>query len=217
MNDKYNMSKEQNLFLAKRNIIDSIWKSARLEGISVTFPETQAIYDGGNVAHLNIDEIQLINNLKHAWKFIFASLDNKLDLNFVCSVNSLVGNNLIESPGKMRIYNVNMGGTEWKPKLPEQQDIENIIKDFENSTCKTEGILTMMCKLMKLQYFNDGNKRTSMLIANFELIKNGKGILSISEQNRVEFGNKLISYYEDETKLEDLTMWLYDNCLDGIE
>ena len=48
--DKYNMTVEQNIFLAKRNIIDYIWKSANLEGISVTFPETQQIYDGGNVA-----------------------------------------------------------------------------------------------------------------------------------------------------------------------
>lgn len=217
MEDKYNMSKEQNLFLAKRNIVDSIWKSARLEGILVTFPETQAIYDGGNVAHLNIDEIQLINNLKHAWKFVFASLDNKLDEKIICSINSLVGNNLIESPGKIRIYNVNMGGTDWKPKLPTQNDIERIIEEYEKATFKTDGILTMMCKLMKLQYFNDGNKRTSMLAANFELIKNGKGIISISEENKVEFGNRLIRYYEEESNLEELKKWLYDNCLNGLD
>jgi len=65
MEDKYNMSLEQNVFVAKRNIVDYIWKSANLEGINVTYPETQQIYDGGNIAHLRIDEIVTINNLKH--------------------------------------------------------------------------------------------------------------------------------------------------------
>ena len=49
-----------------------------------------------------------------------------------------------------------------------------------------------MCKLLKLQAFNDGNKRTSMLVANHELIKNGKGIISISDFLRLFY----ISFYE---------------------
>ena len=63
MNDKYNITKEQNIFLAKRCIVDSIWKSSHIEGIDVTYLEVQRIYDGGNVARLRIDEIQTINNL----------------------------------------------------------------------------------------------------------------------------------------------------------
>ena len=39
MNDKYNITKEQNIFLAKRCIVDSIWKSSHIEGIDVTYPE----------------------------------------------------------------------------------------------------------------------------------------------------------------------------------
>lgn len=30
--DKFKLSVEQNIFIAKRNIIDYIWKSAKLEG-----------------------------------------------------------------------------------------------------------------------------------------------------------------------------------------
>ena len=60
------MTQEQNVFYAKRNIVDYIWKSSHIEGINVTFPETQQIYDGGNVTKLRIDEIQITNNLKHA-------------------------------------------------------------------------------------------------------------------------------------------------------
>ena len=64
--------------------------------------------------------------------------------------------------------------------------------------------------------FNDANKRTAMLVANHELIKNGLGIIAISQENKVNFGEKLIQYYEDEKKLENLKEFLYKNCLEGI-
>jgi len=216
--DKYNMTVEENLFLAKRNIVDSMWKSANLEGIAVTFPETQAIYDGLNVAHLRIDEIQTINNLKHAWQFILNSIDANIDFNYLSSIHSLVGANIVDSAGKLRTFEVSMGGTSWKPELPSMGKVEKLLEEYNNSiSSKTDAILTLMCKLMKMQIFNDGNKRTSMLVANHELIKNGKGIISISNENKIEFGNKLISFYEDDNKLEELKQFIFDKCLDGIE
>ena len=57
MENKFNLTREQNVFVAKRNIGDYIWKSANLEGIGVTYPETQAIYDGGIVNGLTVDKI----------------------------------------------------------------------------------------------------------------------------------------------------------------
>ena len=216
MENKYNMSQEQNIFLAKRNIIDSLWKSANLEGITITFPETQKIYDGGNVEHLRIDEIVTINNLKHAWQFILSSINENIDFNYISSIHSLVGSNLVESAGKIRVYEVKMGGTDWIPEIPTKEKIEELLIDVNKIQCDTERIITLMCKLMKMQIFNDGNKRTAMLLANHELIKLGRGIISISEENKVEFGTKLINYYEDETKLEELVNFIYNKCLDGI-
>jgi len=43
MEPKFHMTVEQNIFVAKRNIVDYIWKSARLEGLAVTYPDTEAI------------------------------------------------------------------------------------------------------------------------------------------------------------------------------
>ena len=56
-----------------------------------------------------------------------------------------------------------------------------------------------------------------MLIANHELIKQGRGIISVSEENKVEFGTKLIAYYENEDKLKELINFIYDKCLDGMK
>ena len=62
MKDKYNLTREQNVFIVKRNIVDYIWKSANLEGIAVTYPETQSLYDGGIVNGLTVNEVIAINN-----------------------------------------------------------------------------------------------------------------------------------------------------------
>lgn len=217
LKNKFNMTQEQNVFLAKRNIVDTIWKSALLEGIPITFPETQTIYDGGNIAHLGIDQLQIINNLKHAWKFCIMTINDNINLNYISSIHSLIGTNLVESPGMMRVYDVNMGGTKWKPELPSKEKMEQLLKEYSNNEIITDGAITLMCKLMKLQYFNDGNKRTAMLIANHEMIKNGKGIISIAKEFKEEFGEKLIAYYENEDKLEKLKQFIYGNCIDGIK
>lgn len=216
--DKYNMTQEENIFLAKRNIVDSMWKSANLEGIPVTFPETQAIYDGFNVSRLRIDEIQTINNLKHAWQFLLSSINTEIDFNYISSIHSLIGSNIVDSAGKIRTFEVKMGGTNWIPELPSLEKINRLLEENKNiDNCNTNRAVMLMCKLMKMQIFNDGNKRTAMLIANHELIRNGNGIISISEENKIEFGTKLINYYEDESKIEELKTFIIDKCLDGIK
>jgi len=52
MENKYNLTQEQNIFLAKRNIVDNIYANARMEGINVTFPQTRTILEGVNVPNL---------------------------------------------------------------------------------------------------------------------------------------------------------------------
>lgn len=215
MNDKYNMTKEQNIFLAKRCIVDCIWKSSHIEGIDVTYPETQKLFDGGNVARLRLDEIQTINNLKHAWLFILNSIDAKNDINLLKSINSLVGSNLIDRPGQMRVYDVTIGGTNWKPDLPDENNIEKRLEDFNKIECITERAITIMCYLMRTQFFSDGNKRTAMLFANKIMIQNGKGVISIPVEEDINFGEKLTKYYET-NNMEDLKQFIYEKCINGI-
>lgn len=214
--DRFNMIKESNIFLAKRNIIYLIWKSCHIEGINITFSETQRIYNGGNIARLRVDEIQTINNLKHAWNYLLNSLDNTDDINFIKSINSLIGSNLIDRAGEIRIYEVKIGGTNWIPKIPDEDKVkENLATIKENSVSITEEAITKMLYLMKTQFFNDGNKRTSMLLANKILISNGKGILNVPIELDAEFGELLINYYET-NNMEKIKKFFYENCLEGI-
>lgn len=110
-----------------------------------------------------------------------------------------------------------MAGTEWRPELPSKEKLDELLKEVKTIPNDTERNIVLMCKLMKMQLFNDGNKRTSILTTNHELIRQGRGIISIGEKEKVEFGTKLIAYYENEEKLDELARFIYDKCLDGIE
>ncbi len=215
MKDKFNMTKERNIFLAKRNIVDSIWRSSHIEGIDVTYPETQKLYDGGNVARLRLDEIQTINNLKHAWLFVLSSIDSQNDLNLLKSINSLVGSNLVDRAGQIRLYEVRIGGTNWKPDIPNEEVVERQLQEYNKIECITDRAVTIMCYLMRTQFFSDGNKRTAMLFANKIMIENGKGVISIPIECDDAFGEKLTEYYET-NNMESLKKFIYDNCIEGI-
>ena len=120
MENKFNLTREKNVFIAKRNIVDYIWKSANLEGIGITYPETQAIYDGGIVNGLTVDNIIAINNLKYAWQFILENEDIESDYKVLCQLHKLICDKLVleTNLGRIRSTPVHIGGTTWQPIFP---------------------------------------------------------------------------------------------------
>ena len=219
MNNKFNLTREQNVFVVKRNIVDYIWKSANLEGIGVTYPETQAIYDGGIVNGLTVDNIIAICNLKNAWQFILENKDINYNFNVLCHIHKLVADRLVleQDLGKIKTTPVNIGGTKWQPQIPiESQIIEelNSLLNQEDKS-KTEIAIEVMLYIMRRQMFIDGNKRVAMLFANRIMIDNGCGIISIAQEYQPTFYEKLIKYYET-NDMNDLKKWIYDHCIDGI-
>lgn len=220
MENKYNLSREQNIFIAKRNIVDYIWKSANLEGINVTYLETQVIYDGGVVNGLTVDNIIAINNLKYAWQFILENDNLNYDFNLLTYLHKLTCDKLVlnQDLGKLRTTPVNIGGTTWKPQFPIEsqiiEELEMLLK--QNQKTKTEIAIEVMLWIMRRQMFIDGNKRVGMLFANKIMIDNGCGIITISQKDQPTFFEKLIRYYEtgDNT---DLKEWIYDTSIDGIK
>ena len=199
MKDKFKLTREENVFIAKRNIVDYIWKSANLEGIGVTYPETQVIYDNGIVNGLKVDDIIAINNLKYAWNFILENEDINYDYNVLCYIHKLVADKLVPSTvlGRIRTTPVNIGGTTWKPSFPIESKIKEELEEILNGEYESKTELAIVCMLyvMRKQMFIDGNKRVAMLFANKVMIDNGCGIISISQELQSLFYEKLIKYY----------------------
>lgn len=130
MNSKYNMTQQENIFFVKRNVVDYIWKSANLEGIGVTYPDTQAIYNGMSVSGYSIEDINAVNDLKHAWAYLIEHINDELNVEFIKSVHRLLGRFTVINAGALRRDEVRIGGTDWIPDIPVEENIEKELKEI---------------------------------------------------------------------------------------
>lgn len=202
MIDKLHLTKEQNLFLAKKVLVFNIYNSARLEGINTTYPDTKTILEGINVSSLKLDEINCILNLRDAWNYVLSNIDEEVDLDFICKVNFFVSRNESLEWGVLRNGKVGINGVDYIPEIPQKNIIIKNIKEILEQGSITEKTLNLMLYLMRSQIFWDGNKRTSMIIANKILISNGCGIITIKEENIREFNILLTEYYNTNNKIK---------------
>lgn len=215
MENKFKMSVSENIFLAKRNIVDIIWKSAKLEGLNVTFPDTEAIFNGLVVSDIKVDTVIAINNLKHAWQFVLDSVDYPIDYPYICKINQYVGSNLIDNAGFIRNFPVSIGGTIWKPEMPIESKIKEEISEITQISNPTDRAVTLMLALMRRQMFSDGNKRTSMLAGNQVMISNGAGVISVPIELQREFSKLLVEFYET-NQMDKIKDFVFNFCIEGI-
>ena len=215
MQNKYNMSIDDNIFFAKRKLVDNVYKSARMEGIGVTFAQTEDIFNNVAVSNLRPDEIITILNLKNAWQYIFETLNENISIEYIKNVHLEIASGIIRPAGEFRDRGVGISGTDWRPKLPCEVDYDKELDEILNIENKLDMCLSLFLWIQRSQMFIDGNKRTANLVVNHELIKNGLGIIAIPIDLQGTFKEKLVNYYET-NDMQELKAWLYDNCLDGI-
>lgn len=213
--DKYNLTVEQNIFLAKKLIVENIYNSARLEGCNVTFPDTKTILDGISVANLKMSDVEVILNLRDAWKYLIENIEEPFNLDFICKINYFVSRNESLKWGVLRNGNVSISGVDYVPTIPNKEKVIDNIDKILSIENVTERAIKYFLWGMRSQLFWDGNKRTSTLCANKILISEGKGILSIPEKYMREFNVKLSEFYNtnDYSKIDS---FIYDNCIHGL-
>ena len=216
MNDKFNMSLSQNIAYAKRNLVDSIYNSAKLEGLNVTFPETYTILEKAKMQNVDISTVSTILNLKHAWQFLLKNIEEPITLDFIKDLHYEIAKDEALAWGELRTGRVGIGGTDYVPPVPEEGEIKTKLLAFEQINNVTERAIERMLWMMKAQLFWDGNKRTASLIANKDLISHGKGILTIREKDILEF-NILLSHYYSTDEKTDLINMIYKKAISGVE
>lgn len=216
MNDKYNLTLEENIFLAKRLIVDNIYSNAKIEGCNVTFPQTQTILQGVNVPQVTLDDINCILNLRDAWRYMIDNVTDELNLEYICKINSYVARNESLQWGVLRTGKVGISGTDYIPEIPNKEVVIEKINEINKIENVTKRAITYMLYGMRSQLFWDGNKRSSIILANKILINNGKGVLTIKDTYLNEFNTLLTEFYNtnDSRKIEQ---FLYNNSIFGIE
>lgn len=181
--------------MAKRLLVDSIWKSANLEGLGTTFPKTEAILSNAPTT-TKTEEVLFIINMKRAWQFLLDNLDYSNCIMLLREYNKIVGELLFNYAGEIRTIPVQIGGTSWEPEMPQTGIIIDTIEEFEQIKDAESKALKYFCYIARAQMFIDGNKRVAQLMANKILIENNIGIFQIPIEKLEEFKGLLLSFYE---------------------
>lgn len=215
--NKYNLTPQQSLFLAKKKWDENIYCGMKMENRAVTFPQTKTILNGVNVPNVQLDDIQAILNMRDAWKYLLDTVDEPITPEYICKLNEYIARNEALEWGKLRTGTVAISGTDYIPPVPNAETVQNelfgILED--NNTTATEKALNAFVWGARGQFFWDGNKRTSMTLANKILISAGAGILTITDKHMVQFNELLVNYYNT-GKVEELKTFLYENAIQGI-
>jgi Fic family protein len=216
--NKFNLTPQQSLFIAKKKWDENVYCGMKMENRAVTFPQTKTILQGVNVADVQLDDIQAILNMRDAWKYLLNTVDEPVTFEYWCKLNEYIARNEALEWGKLRTGLVAISGTDYEPPVPDYEKTHNELNNILSSkgTTATDKALRAFCWGARGQFFWDGNKRTSLTLANKILIMAGAGIMTITDKNMEQFNTLLIDFYNT-GKSEKLKEFLYDTSIQGIK
>jgi hypothetical protein len=218
MNNKYKLTRQENVFTIKKYWDESIYSAMMMEGRNVTFPQTKTILEKGVIQGVDTIDVLAINNFKKGWQFILDTLDAKIDLKYYKEINRIVAADEALVPGEIRSGEIRIGGTDYQPPVLLEADVNDCLSgkiallDGKNTTEIALELFTAGCRM---QNFWDGNKRTSYLLANKILAQNNNGMLCIWH-HEMECFNKLLSGFYETGNAAKLCDFLYNKCIYGI-
>lgn len=214
--DKYHMTPEESLFLAKKKWDENVYCGMRMESRNITFPQTKTILQGINVPSVQLDDIQAVLNMRDAWRFLLSTMSEPVSFEYWCRLNEYIARNEALEWGKLRTGSVGISGTDYMPPVPaEKQTRADLAAILNADTTATTKALEAFVWGARGQFFWDGNKRTSMTLANKILVSSGAGFLTITDRHMEQFNTLLLDYYNTGSS-ETLTDFLYANCIQGI-
>lgn len=214
--NRFHMTLEQSLFLAKKKWDENVYCGMRMENRNITFPQTKTILQGVNVPSVQLDDIQAVLNMRDAWRFLLSSIGEPLTFEYWCKLNEYIARNEALEWGKLRTGSVGISGTDYLPPVPVEAQVRAEFGAImaANATA-TEKALEAFTWGTRGQFFWEGNKRTSMTLANKILVTAGAGILTITDKHMEQFNTLQLDYYDTGEK-EALKDFLYENAIQGI-
>lgn len=215
--DRFHLTPEQSLFLAKKKWDENVYCGMKMENRAVTFPQTQTILNGVNVPNVQLDDIQAILNMRDAWKFLLSTINEEVTFDYWCKLNEYIARNEALEWGKLRTGSVGISGTDYEPPIPNKEKTVEELKSISSTSnaSATDKALEAFVWGARGQFFWDGNKRTSLMLANKILVSSGAGIMTITDKYMEQFNTMLLSYYNT-GKSEELKQFLYANAIQGM-
>ena len=184
-----------------RLIIELSWKSSQIEGNTYSLLETEALIKGREEAkgHKKEEAVMILNH-KEALDYISnnRAIFTKISVSKIEDIHYLLTKNL-GITRNLRKTAVGIIGTKYRPLDNNYQIKEALEKaceliNKESDPFSRAVILSIL--IAYIQPFEDGNKRTSRLIANAILLAYGICPLSYRNVNEAEYKKAVVLFYE---------------------
>jgi Fic family protein len=185
----------------QRLIIELSWKSSKIEGNTYTLLDTEKLLLENKVAQDKTkEETQMILNHKEAFDFIHAHTDRfeTLTRRNMEEVHSILVKDLGVDSG-LREKRVGVVGSIYRP-LDNIHQITEAVGQLEAAIFHTPSAygkaFLALIGIAYIQPFNDGNKRTSRLMANALLLSHGLSPLSYRSVDENSYREAMLVFYE---------------------
>lgn len=207
------------LYLVKRNRDSIIYNIAALENSPYTYVEVKTLLEGITVGGHRLEDQQLILNQDEAWKYLLKCVQNKevlLDKDFFCKLHSMVAYKEALTWGEFRTGQVSISGTNWAP--PPAERLNEIYHECAIDILLMDHPILQAINFFLMgalnQFFFDGNKRTSRLLASGILLLKGYPAMDIPAAKQLEFNTLMIDFYNRQDG-RDIGKFLF-NLIKGI-
>ncbi len=185
----------------QRLTIEFSWKSSKIEGNTYSLLDTEKLilYNKETEGHTK-EEAQMILNHKDAFEFVYKNkpLFKKFTIKNLEEIHSIMTKNLGMNKG-IRKSAVGITGSAYMPLDNIYQinkaieDLSGVIAQFSDPYSKA---LLSLIGTSYIQPFEDGNKRTSRMIANSMLLAHDLVPLSYRSVDEKNYKNAIIVFYE---------------------
>jgi len=185
----------------ERLAIDLSWKSSQIEGNTYSLLETERLLtEKVTAAGKPKDDATMLLNHKEAINFITEHKDytSPLTLRAIEDIHSILIKDL-HVDRNIRTGRVGITGTNYSP-LDNEYQIKEAMQDMcvlvNNKENIFEKALLTLLLISYIQPFIDGNKRTSRIISNAQLMANGYCPLSFRTVDAIDYKKAMLIFYE---------------------
>ncbi len=189
------------LFIFQKNMVSITWNCmSALERNPTTLPQTETILKGQSVGGISIDDLMQVKNYGDGARKLIEMLKQgsfDLDEQTACALHNQVRREDALTWGVFRNSNITIRDVGYLP--PDYGLLKGMAKTgfafLKSMDDKKVGAIATFLFMSRTQFFHDANKRTSSLMMNGYLMKNGYYPITVMNRDSEEFHTRLTEFY----------------------
>jgi Fic family protein len=208
------------IFIAERSRVDFVFHTAALEGNPFTFPEVKTLIDGITVGGHKLTDAEQVLRLNRALSHVISLVKAgsfALNAQTAKNIQAIVAETEALKIGVFRDGSVSVGGSTFR--VPPANTLDTLYEQGK------QALNTLSDPIQKaflvflwgslLQFFWDGNKRTSRFMCNGILMSAGYPPMMITKEEQLAYNQIMTRFYNSQDATEAM-VWFYSRYLERI-